>query len=342
MIIIIIGAALTRYIGFEGQMHIRQGQTTNRYLSTDTYFNVQVDDGKEKTNVSKRIWLSPVREKLYNETIGVSNSEFNVSIERYIPNAVEALVSDANGVAMLSLVSAGMQGRKDINLKFGESTTLNGLGVSFGDTTKQGNLQFIIMNGALFMKSPVEITGNSMAGGSKVNTPLSVGEFLPVASRQVFKFSNMNLMIKDFAEKASFSYVPSSNENQQVVRVAKVKIENEAINTEIFVKWGKWEKLNLNGINLSFKLGNQTWVLPFNLRLNEFQLDRYPGSMSPSSFASEITLIDEENNVEKPYRIFMNNILEYKGYRFYQSSYDNDEKGTVLSVNHDYWGTMVT
>ena len=342
LIIIIIGAALTRYIGFEGQMHIRQGQTTNRYLSADTYFNVQVDDGKEKTNVSKRIWLSPVREKLYNETIGVSNSEFNVSIERYIPNAVEALVSDANGVAMLSLVSAGMQGRKDINLKFGESTTLNGLGVSFGDTTKQGNLQFIIMNGALFMKSPVEITGNSMAGGSKVNTPLSVGEFLPVASRQVFKFSNMNLMIKDFAEKASFSYVPSSNENQQVVRVAKVKIENEAINTEIFVKWGKWEKLNLNGINLSFKLGNQTWVLPFNLRLNEFQLDRYPGSMSPSSFASEITLIDEENNVEKPYRIFMNNILEYKGYRFYQSSYDNDEKGTVLSVNHDYWGTMVT
>ncbi|MCK5370716.1 MAG: cytochrome c biogenesis protein ResB, partial [Cyclobacteriaceae bacterium] len=137
------------------------------------------------------------------------------------------------------------------------------------------------------------------------------------------------------------SYLPAQN-NQQGIRVAKLKIENENISKDIFLKWGKWEQISIDGIVASFKFGKQTWVLPFSLRLNEFQLDRYPGSMSPSSFASEITLVDEVNNVAKPYRIFMNNILEYKGYRFYQSSYDNDEKGTVLSVNHDYWGTIVT
>ncbi len=38
----------------------------------------------------------------------------------------------------------------------------------------------------------------------------------------------------------------------------------------------------------------------------------------------------------------MNNILSSGGYRFYQSSYDPDELGTVLSVNHDRWGTSVT
>ena len=38
----------------------------------------------------------------------------------------------------------------------------------------------------------------------------------------------------------------------------------------------------------------------------------------------------------------MNNILNYGGFRFFQSSYDKDEKGTVLSVNHDKWGTIVT
>jgi cytochrome c-type biogenesis protein CcsB len=64
--------------------------------------------------------------------------------------------------------------------------------------------------------------------------------------------------------------------------------------------------------------------------------------MSPSSFASEIELIDQENQLVMPYRIFMNNILDYRGYRFYQSSYDQDEKGTILSVNHDKAGTMVT
>ena len=38
----------------------------------------------------------------------------------------------------------------------------------------------------------------------------------------------------------------------------------------------------------------------------------------------------------------MNNILNHKGYRFFQASFDPDEKGTILSVNNDYWGTFIT
>ena len=42
------------------------------------------------------------------------------------------------------------------------------------------------------------------------------------------------------------------------------------------------------------------------------------------------------------YEIYMNHILNHKGYRFFQASFDPDEKGTVLSVNHDFWGTWIT
>jgi cytochrome c-type biogenesis protein CcsB len=38
----------------------------------------------------------------------------------------------------------------------------------------------------------------------------------------------------------------------------------------------------------------------------------------------------------------MNNVLDYNKFRFFQSSYDADEKGTILSVNHDYYGTKIT
>ena len=38
----------------------------------------------------------------------------------------------------------------------------------------------------------------------------------------------------------------------------------------------------------------------------------------------------------------MNNVLQHKGFRLFQSSYDKDEKGTILSVNHDWWGTLIT
>ena len=74
--------------------------------------------------------------------------------------------------------------------------------------------------------------------------------------------------------------------------------------------------------------------------LRDFQLERYPGSQSPSSFAAEVTVKDGDH--VKDHRIFMNNVLDYRGYRFFQSSYDQDEKGTILSVNHDMIGTVVS
>ena len=54
---------------------------------------------------------------------------------------------------------------------------------------------------------------------------------------------------------------------------------------------------------------------------------------------SKVTVQDKETF---DYDIFMNNILNYKGYRFFQASFDPDEKGTVLSVNNDFWGTFIT
>ncbi|MCG8306027.1 MAG: cytochrome c biogenesis protein CcsA [Cytophagales bacterium] len=332
LVIILVGAAVTRYIGFEGQMHIRQGQTTDRYLSFDNYFDVHIDDGLEEKSASKRIWLSPIQKKLYAEQIKFKDLSFDVSMNRYLPNAIEALIPDENGTAIISLATSGPNGRVDGNLKLGERININGLTLSFGDTLSQSNIQFILKNGVLLKRIPHNHDRSSQL------TPHKEPAFEPLNPRQVFEYSGVDLVVKDFSEKAIFTYIPAQNEHQRGIQVARVSVNNN----DFFLKSGEWKQVRMNGVTVSLKFGNQTWVLPFSLKLNEFRLERYPGSMSPSSFASEITLIDAKNNVVKPYRIFMNNILEYRGYRFYQSSYDQDEKGTILSVNHDYWGTMIT
>lgn len=334
LVVILIGAAITRYVGFEGQMHIRQGQTTDRYYSMDTYFNVHLEDGTETNNVSKRIWLSPVQKALFSDEIDFKNSSFSITLDRYFPNAIEALLPHDNGSPILSLITSGQndRGRADGNLKYGQSIKLNGIVISFGDTLSRANVQFILKNGEILMRAPHQHASSSEIAAH--DEP----DFEVVNPMQVLQYGRVNLMVKDFAEKAVFSYVPAQNKNQMGQKVAQVSINNK----NYFIKYGEWEQFIIDGTTVSLKFGNQTWVLPFSLKLNKFQLDRYPGSMSPSSFSSEITLFDQENNLEKPYRIFMNNILEYKGYRFYQSSYDQDEKGTILSVNHDYWGTIVT
>jgi cytochrome c-type biogenesis protein CcsB len=99
---------------------------------------------------------------------------------------------------------------------------------------------------------------------------------------------------------------------------------------------------NVKGTIVEVSYGSEMTTLPFKIRLNDFVLERYPGSSSPSGYKSDVVLIDKSSNVEKPFLIFMNNILKYKGYRFYQSSYDMDEKGTILSVSHDMAGMLVT
>lgn len=83
-----------------------------------------------------------------------------------------------------------------------------------------------------------------------------------------------------------------------------------------------------------------TRPLPFSIRLDDFKLVRYPGSHSPSSFESFLTIHTEEG--ERSEHIYMNKVIYEQGYRLYQSSYDPDEQGTVLTVNNDTAGTGIT
>lgn len=80
--------------------------------------------------------------------------------------------------------------------------------------------------------------------------------------------------------------------------------------------------------------------LPFRVTLRDFRLVRYPGSNTPSSYESDVTI--HEGNSSRNVRIYMNNIARSGGFCLYQSSYDPDERGTVLSVNHDPAGNAVT
>ena len=91
------------------------------------------------------------------------------------------------------------------------------------------------------------------------------------------------------------------------------------------------EKNSSNIINVKDK----KIIVPFFIQLNDFELKRYPGSRSPSEFKSDVTVIDKQNNKKFQTEIFMNHTLTYQGYKFFQTSYPKDEKGTILSVNKD-------
>ncbi|MDR2469271.1 MAG: cytochrome c biogenesis protein CcsA [Tannerella sp.] len=82
------------------------------------------------------------------------------------------------------------------------------------------------------------------------------------------------------------------------------------------------------------------YLLPFRMELVKFTLKRYPGSMSPSSYESDLRVYADGDTLQA--LIYMNNVLDIKGYRFFQASFDTDERGTILSVNRDVAGRNVT
>ncbi|MBR5884015.1 MAG: cytochrome c biogenesis protein ResB, partial [Bacteroidaceae bacterium] len=95
-----------------------------------------------------------------------------------------------------------------------------------------------------------------------------------------------------------------------------------------------------NQIFVRTERGKTVHTLPFSVELKNFTLTRYPGSSSPSSFESEVVVhVDGEECAE---RIYMNNVLDVKGYRFFQASYDSDECGTVFTVSSDVAGRRIT
>ena len=244
-ILIIIGAGVTRYFGFEGSMHIREGESTNQVVSEASYIDLKASVNSHEVRNLTKVKFTPNTSNYYKETIEIDGKKLTVENEIFVPNATETSVPDASGMSQPSLVQ---------------------MPASSGETGLDG-FTAIITSGSETRK--VNVFGRSGA----VSQP---------------------------------------------------------------------EVVTINGINLSIAYGSVVRELPFSIHLRDFQLERYPGSMSPSSYASEITLKDPGASVERPFRIFMNNILKYEGYRFFQSSFDQDEKGTVLSVNQDYWGTLIS
>ncbi|HEC2790298.1 TPA: cytochrome c biogenesis protein CcsA [Campylobacter jejuni] len=141
--------------------------------------------------------------------------------------------------------------------------------------------------------------------------------------------NSLLLYFKDFA-------LSNENKNLELTGSNALKLElsykNESKEFYVF-EYNKPITIELAGQKFFISWALSYEQLPFDIYLRDFVIDRYPGSMSPASYASEITV--KNNNENFDYRIFMNNVLDYDGYRFYQSSYDKDEKGTVLSVNKD-------
>ncbi len=337
-IIILIGAGITRYISFEGVMHIREGQSADFILSSED--NLTVKSGNQ--TVSSPVLFSELTVNQFDEKIAVEGRKVRVKSIGFIKNAVRTVKEDPSGTAMIDFVISQGQGRE--NYVFSKGSNLNLGNIKVGYELSGSNFQFFNRNDSLFLTydRPVEI--RSMTGGE--TQIVDANKAIPVETMQLYAFDGYMLLVKNYYKHA-VTTVEKDNSGSEGLDAAILEVTDGA-NKQIVNVMGKHGMrgepfaVNVGNSTLEITYGADPIYLPFALQLKDFQMEKYPGSMSPSSYASELVLLDKERNVTRNVRVFMNNTLNYRGYKFFQSSYDQDEGGTVLSVNADQLGTTVT
>lgn len=345
-IIVLIGAGITRFFGQEGLMHIREGQTTNSFISDDTYVSGTVLDGNYQKDFHDKVLFSRIKNNHYSKSLTLSSGTVKLKMKQFIFNAKQIAEHDeANGAPILTLIIAGEQGRQNMFLKAGQTVNVNGLPISFNNADAINTVQLMATDSGLVINTPFPL--NTMSMDTRQMATLETGKSVPAAFRTLYTAGNANFVLSAYDPKATIKIVssPVANNSQQTRDAIVMEVSGYNDSKEVLLFGGKGFDpepvfVRLGDLNMSLTYGSRRIEVPFSVTLKDFQLDRYPGSNSPSSYASEVEVKD--GSTQFPFRIYMNNILSYKGYRLYQSSYDKDELGTVLSVNKDKPGTAVT
>jgi cytochrome c-type biogenesis protein CcsB len=350
-IFILLGAFITRYTSFEGMMAIREGATENKFLSQKTYLTVYIDgnykiDGvAQRLPIEKEVDFSPRLKNKFSIHTKYDQQPVSIELEKFLQGAEEDIVPDETGENYLKIVEAGNDGAHNHFLKEGQIMIIHNVLFSLNSKTK-GAINITNNDDGIFIESPFDgeyMTMATMTQGVLVKDSLQplhlrsryvIGDFQMVFPKPVIKgrfdLVEKSQMLNTFDEDGLLLKITSNGETK-TVGVLGGKGSNNA-----------FKKVKVGGLDINLQYGAKVLELPFSIKLNDFEAERYPGTeRGYSSYSSKVTVLDKEEG-DFDYKIFMNNILEHRGYRFFQSSFDPDEKGTVLSVNHDFWGTWVT
>jgi len=339
-LVILLGAFITRHFSYEGMMHIRENESADSMLSSKSYFYAGIN-GKKK---HKAVRFSELTPKQFSADFSLDGKEVKVKSVGYISGAERKPVPSATGESMIDLVfsSEDLKGMQSFIFSKGDIMEESGISLSFESEDKTG-VTFFTEKGELYMTSDSLISGSTMT--SRESTLYRPGDTIAVRKMFLYSIRNFRFLVRNYYPNAEYTAVKSSlNTNEDAVFI-QITGEQGKQTVPVFGHSGiapDTLEVTVDGSKLKLAYGAREISLPFRVYLVNFNYERYPGSDSPSSYSSEIKITDKEKDDEHFETISMNNPLLYKGYKFFQSSYDEDEKGTILSVNHDYWGTVIT
>jgi cytochrome c-type biogenesis protein CcsB len=347
IIIILIGAGVTRYFGFEGIMHIRENNTANSFLSSNAFLKFKVNKNNETFDFDEPVLFASLGNNSWHEEYLVDGDLISVDVKEFIPNPKQVLTESIDGRATLQIVVSGANGREEYYISEGQTKRIRNVIYNFKDAQLPDAINIRFRNDSLQFNSNRTLTRMEMVTQRR-DTLLPTGAYRPLILRSLYSVGINNFVLSDFRKKGKIRIESEESKvRNESLTALLLDVTINGNSKEAYVYGsrgveGRPQQLSFEELGLAVSYGAKEITVPFRVQLNKFIMEKYPGTNSAASYASEVTLVDDTKNVKMDYRIFMNNILDYGGYRFFQSSFDKDEKGTYLSVNNDFWGTWIS
>ncbi len=345
-IFILLGAFVTRYIGDEGVMPIRENNVSNTYLSEKTYLTVFVDGTEDGVPQRKTLKSYLLLSEHVNNDFTINDDfyskDFSISYDDYKENVTEGLVLDPSGERYIKLVEALDGNRQEHYIKEGQVTSIQNILFSFNYYQK-GAINVTSEAGEYYIESPFDGIYTIMS--NQQSAELNKDKKQPLELRSLYQIPGFQFVFPEPALRGVFEIVDAEVTDREVEDALYLKVNYNGKSEDVSLLGGRGyinnpKKVTIDDLDFYLSYGSDEVQLPFSIKLNDFIAEKYPGTEnSYSSFKSKVTVEDDKIF---DYDIFMNNILNHKGYRFFQASFDPDEKGTVLSVNDDFWGTFIT
>ncbi|MBD3829710.1 MAG: cytochrome c biogenesis protein ResB, partial [Arcobacter sp.] len=320
LIFIFVGSALTRYLGYEAIMTIPEGSMENRIYSTDEYIQIKI----ENETFDKKVLMTPLNQTDFKYETKINNKPLIVKFDTFVQNAKEKVVPSENGKILMDILISEMMGTTNINLEDKQEINRDFLTFTLNKNinTNKPTVNFTTNEKEFFVSSNIELTIYS--NDLQKELVLKPNTKTKIELNKIYKIGQTQFKILDAFLKAELKIVSENlNEIPKEERLNAVVVDliydNKTTKIPLYGKGGQnkgiIKKLTSENKEIELQWGSKEFVLPFSILLNDFILKRYPGSNSPSEFSSDIKVYDKQENHSFEYKIFMNNVLDYKGYR---------------------------
>ena len=208
MLIILAGAAITRYAGSEGRMHIREGDVSNEIISAESYLQFEATRNGKTYHIAEPVYFSSLGKNRFDESFQFGDDVYRFKLTGFIPNPTQEMIPDPNQPAVIKVVIAGGAGREEYYLRQGEKQDLHGTVFNFTGVPTPGAVNVTYQDNNLMFSAPFTLTQLVMA--TQTRDTILAGETKPLQVRALYSNGELNFVIGDFSPGARLVMQSSS------------------------------------------------------------------------------------------------------------------------------------